>query len=176
MDHELLGQYPSRSSHICQYRHDSTGLRNRFRATWLLPAHLFAVLIVTFVITNRLDGQAFPVQASDKWDKLQLRQSDVNGLISIGLIVVRLFGSSCQLLAVWRCVYVLLEKSRLSLNQLGNILSYKILVIPRIRHQDGALFVLDTWLVMILLWPAQLIAPLASSSVSWVPDTIIASS
>ena len=176
MDHELLGQYQSRSGHICHHRHDGTGLVNRLRASWLLPAHLFAVLVVTFIITDRLDGQSFPVQASDKWNNYQLQQSDVNGLMSTGLIVVRIFGSSWQLLAVWRCVYILLEKSRLSLAQLSNILSYKILFVPQIRRQDGALFVLITWVIMLLLWPAQLIAPLATSSVSWIPDTIISSS
>ncbi len=175
MDHELLGQDHRRSGHICHYRNDRTGLLNCLRASWLLPAHFLAVLIVTFIITNQLDGRVFPVQASDEWNKYQLRQSDVNALISTGLIVVRIFGNSWQLLAVWRCVYVLLEKSRLSLTQLSNILSYKVLFVPHIRRQDGALFVLITWVVMLLLWPAQLVAPLATSSVSWVPDTVFSS-
>ena len=52
----------------------------------------------------------------------------------------------------------------------------EVMFVPHIRRQDGALFVLITWAVMLLLWPAQLVAPLATSSVSWVPDTIISSS
>jgi hypothetical protein len=56
------------------------------------------------------------------------------------------------------------------------MVSNKIPVKPSIGNKRGRSYSWLTLIIIGLAWPAQLVAPLASGSVSWIPDSIMAQS
>jgi hypothetical protein len=95
-----------------------------------------------------------------------LTQSDVTSLISVALVLIRLVTSAWFAVSAWRGVYILLEKRGMTLTQVSNMVMFHW---PGFSNGLGSRCTWLTAAMFILILPAQLIAPLASGSVSWVP-------
>jgi hypothetical protein len=169
------------TSHQCRRRADHSGFWNRLHAWWHLPAHVTAVMLFTSLMML-LDQKKFRVHDSRPWSQpgtwthYSLQQSDVTTMISAGLLATRLLCASWHLLSAWRCAYILLEKDGLSLHQLSSMVSNQVPVKPPIGNKRSSSYPWLTLIIIGLAWPAQLIAPLASGSVSWIPDSIMVQS
>jgi hypothetical protein len=121
-------------------------------------------------------NEPWPWSHSGTWTHYSLQQSDITTMISAGLLATRLLCASWHLLSAWRCAYILLERDGLSLHQLSNMISNQIPVKPPIGNKRGKSYYWLTLIIIALAWPAQLVAPLASGSVSWIPDSIMVQS
>ncbi|KAI4246379.1 MAG: hypothetical protein L6R40_002047 [Gallowayella cf. fulva] len=101
----------------------------------------------------------------------RLFQAQVTGLISLGLIIIRLIAGSLSALLAWRIAFILLEKRGVTLVELARLTNFRTPILP--GRGSGAPLVWSIWALatIILLWPHGFAAPLASSSVSWIPGT-----
>lgn len=150
---------------------------SRLVSEWYL-LFLYALFCVVFAfgVWKGLDGKSFAVSGrSLPLDKsFRLTQTDVSTIISAFLVAGRALGSAWQGLAAWRCIFILLEKTGLSLEDANVVGSWKLPPWSIIRSRSssrpnpGAAKLLAI-LSLLPAWPAQLASPLATGSVSWVP-------
>jgi hypothetical protein len=97
-------------------------------------------------------------------------QADINGLISAILVILRLLASCNAGLLTWRLIYILLEKSGLSLSELCRMANWKLPVMPRQISRNQFAWSCYAFVVILLLWPPSVAAPLANSSLTWIPS------
>lgn len=145
-------------------RKDYHGVWSRVTAWWLLPAHLLwsTFVAVAFLYLNE---KSFPPNRDHLFDR-RLYQSDVVTIMSSFLVISRLFVTNWVPLCAWRCVFVLFEKTGVSLLDIKNILSTNLLL-PWGKDGPSRERILCAF-ILLLTWPAQLSSPIASGSISWV--------
>jgi hypothetical protein len=125
-----------------------------------------------------LDGHAFwvaspPDLSADR--RAGLYQTEVTGLVSAALLFIRLFAQLGSTLLVWRLIFILLGKSGLSFVEICRMVDLKIPILPRLESANQFQWSFLTIVVVLCLWPPSLSAPLANSSLGWIPSTQLAS-
>ncbi|KAI4266437.1 MAG: hypothetical protein L6R38_008742 [Xanthoria sp. 2 TBL-2021] len=123
----------------------------------------------------RLDNRQFEIGEAPTifTTKYRLHQAQVTALISLGLVLVRLVASSSSVLLVWRIVFVLLEKRGITLGELARLTNFRVPILPGKQSRKSLLWSVWAATTIILLWPQGFAAPLASSSISWIPGTTV---
>jgi hypothetical protein len=159
------------SQHRCTRRADDCTLADRVWAWYLLPLHLISALAFTAIMVFVINNRNYPVcDNEDTWLhsllNCGLAQSDVTSLISAALVLIRLVTSAWFTTSAWRGTYILLEKRGMTLAQMSNMVMFHW---PGFSNGLGSGYTWLTAAMFLLIIPAQLIAPLASGSVSWVP-------
>lgn len=101
----------------------------------------------------------------------QLYQTQVAGLLSLGLIFIRLVAGSWSALLAWRIAFILLEKRGITLAELAHLTNFRVPILP--GRSSGASVLWSIWALasILLLWPHGFAAPLGASSISWIPGT-----
>ncbi|KAG8742815.1 hypothetical protein FRC10_000860 [Ceratobasidium sp. 414] len=116
-----------------------------------------------------LDGSIQLLDAA----RFQPLQSDVTTILSLSLAISRVFatvwcGSLC-----WRCAIVLMEKSGLTLGELGRMVSYGLPPFrfqPRLNHRHrGSAYTAATIATLLLVLPVQFASPVITGSITWTP-------
>ncbi|EYB21853.1 hypothetical protein SNK05_007627 [Fusarium graminearum] len=102
-----------------------------------------------------------------------LHQTQVTGLLSLALVVIRLIAGAGSTLLVWRIIFILLEHRGITFLELTRTLSLRIPILPAIKAEISLFWSLWATIALALMWPHGFAAPLASSSLSWNPDTIL---
>jgi hypothetical protein len=141
--------------------------RPRFVYTWLFPVlHLVSYVALAVCLILLLDGY-FAVAAESprslSGGGYRLRVSDVTTLISIALMIVKIFVSAWTSIILWNSVFVLLETQGLTLPQISRIMSYYLPPLP--QQRAGYL----VFLLLLFVLPQMFISPLLSGSVNWSP-------
>lgn len=173
--------------HECHRRKDHSYWGwNILQAWWLVPSHLAMVAIVTafcFYIDNKLfriysgspegdmNDVSSPYQSDisaedDMNDLASLYQSDIVTILTALLVITRMFAAAWQALCAWRCVYILLEKAGIRLEDIRWILSRGLLVPP--LRKCSWWHVLSA-LALLMAWPAMVASPILLGSISWYP-------
>ena len=159
------------SPNECVLCADDSGTCNIFKAWVFFFLHFVACILLFVVITNRVDGHTFKTGSPPSLVTSELYQIQVTGLISFALVIIRLLVCSCSALLAWRTVFILLDKEMITLTELAHLAHYQFPIIPR----GGSSFQLfwSCWAVAVgvLLWPPGFAAPVANSSVAWIPST-----
>jgi hypothetical protein len=158
--------------HRCIRRVDDSTLADHLWAWYLLPLHLISALAFTVIMVSVINNRNYPIcDNGDSWWcsllSCGLAQSDVTSLISTALVLIRLVTSAWFTLSAWRGTYILLEKRGMTLAQMSNMVMFHW---PGFSNSLGSAYTWLTAAMFLLILPAQLIAPLASGSVSWLPD------
>lgn len=150
---------------------NDSGKWNVFKAWRLLVIHFVACILFIVTIILRVHDHTFRTGSPPSLIAPDLYQIHVTGLISFALVIIRLLTCSCSALLVWRTIFILLDKELITLTQLAHLANYQLPIIPR----GGSRFQLfwSCWAVavVLLLWPPGFAAPLANSSVAWIPST-----
>lgn len=144
-------------------------LFNTMQAWWLVPSHLAMTAIVTTVL-YKINGKVFRYNSSfgdNANDLPTLYPSDIATIVSTLLVITRMFASAWQALCAWRCVFVLLEKAGIRLEDINWILSRGLLTPP--LHKCSSWHVLSS-LALLMAWPAQVASPIAQGSINWIPE------
>ncbi|KAF7536549.1 hypothetical protein G7054_g4426 [Neopestalotiopsis clavispora] len=147
---------------------------------WYLPlAYLVYTVLFTWVIVFWLNGKSFAVDGSPGIHE-GVTQSNVTTLVSVALVVARIISSTWQALAAWRCVFILLETSGLSLSEASHLISRRLPTFTLLsplssRGANHAWTRTIAILVLILAWPAQFTNPIANGSIYWIHGTITTS-
>ena len=166
----VVCDYPD-THHKCTRRADDESLGDRLWAWYLLPLHLTSAVIFTAVMVFVVNNRNYPVCENEEnwWHSLLscgLAQSDVTSLISAALVLIRLLTSAWFTISAWRGTYILLEKRGMTLWEMSSMVMFHW---PGFSNGIRSGYTWLTVAMFILILPAQLIAPLASGSVSWVP-------
>lgn len=167
----MMHQDPSDSVHYADKSRRTSRIFRSVRAWYFFPLHLILVIAFAVIALAYLDGQTFPSSSDAPFGativhifKGKLRQADVTTLISAALVLVRLTLNVCSSIAAQRSIFILLEKCGITLQEIERIFSF----------EQGPVglngFKLGTIVLLLLLIPAQLSAPLAQGAVSWVPE------
>ncbi|KAL0255107.1 hypothetical protein SLS55_009636 [Diplodia seriata] len=162
---------PSDSAHYADQARRATRIWRLTRAWYFFPLHAIIVIVFTVVALAVLDGKTFPTSSDAPFGTTithiftgQLRQADVTTLVSAALVLVRLTLNVCSSIAAQRSIFILLEKCGITLQEIERIFSF----------EQGPLgmngFKLGTVILLLLLIPAQLSAPLAQGALSWEPQ------
>ncbi|KAF8245488.1 hypothetical protein K440DRAFT_634182 [Wilcoxina mikolae CBS 423.85] len=151
-----------------------------FWSNYILVLHLLVVSGMSAITIIKLPGtEANGSGDIGKWYGINVQVGDISAAIAAGLVLVRMTATSWSSMVAWRCVYMLLEKDTLDLRQLNSMISWKL---PRPREfvgwikgtgkedstvQSDPTFRIGTAIILLLMWPATLGAPLLTSAVSW---------
>lgn len=93
-------------SNDCMRRNDDSGLLSWLKAWSLFFLHLVASLVLFVCITRWVDGFDFQTRSPTSIFQIETRlyQTQVNGLLSLALVLVRLLASHCTALVVRRMI------------------------------------------------------------------------
>ncbi|KAH7083551.1 hypothetical protein FB567DRAFT_87133 [Paraphoma chrysanthemicola] len=166
----LLGR-----NRACTIRRDDQGVWNSFRAWLWFPLHLSLCAAFLGVMFTCVDGRAFMISSTMSFsrDGTGLYQAEVTALVSATLVVIRLIADVCSALLAWRLIVALLEKAGVTLEELCRIVDSRMPIMPRwysVRQMFWSFFAI---IVIVLMWPSSVAAPLANSSIQWIPSTRI---
>ncbi|EQB54064.1 hypothetical protein CGLO_06153 [Colletotrichum gloeosporioides Cg-14] len=91
--------------------------------------------------------------------------------ISILILVSRFLAGIWQSTTIWRCIFLLLETKSMSLTGLQCICTYQILSPKTLAAFPRSTFAWAICIIILLALPAQLAAPIAAGSVTWIPSS-----
>ncbi|KAH0428198.1 hypothetical protein CcaCcLH18_09212 [Colletotrichum camelliae] len=98
-------------------------------------------------------------------------QSDMTTFISVLILISRFLAGLWQATTVWRCIFLLLETKSMSLTELQFISTYQILSPKTLAAFPRSTFAWATCIIILLALPAQLAAPIAAGSITWIPSS-----
>jgi hypothetical protein len=156
----------------CVLRHDTTGPWNLFKAYWLFVVHLLASVLFVTAMMEWIDAHNFrPGTPPSSFFELDgpLFQTQVNGLVSLALVLVRLLAACCTAPLIWTMILILLDNRGMTLLEISRLSNYQIPMLPRAKTAAQAIWLGWATLVILLLWPSNFAAPLANSSLAWNP-------
>ncbi|KAF5646382.1 multidrug resistance-associated abc transporter [Fusarium sp. NRRL 52700] len=158
--------------HVCVEACSQRPWLQFIREWYLIPLYLIYTTTVTFGVIYWLNGKSFEINGSPNSGN-RLTQSDVTTLFSAAMVVGRFICTTWQALAAWRCAFIILEKTGLSLATTSRLISWQVPTPSMFRvpsSQPGTRAVVA--LILLLAWPAQIASPLASGSLSWAPSAV----
>lgn len=168
--YEVLSEdHPGKSCHV---RADDAGIWNHTKTWYLSVLHLTtAVAVICGIIA--IDGHAFQIGFGSSLFVVEngLYQAQVTALISLALVVTRLIASSCSTLLAWRVLSLMLENAGMSLGEMTRLVDWRLPV--HSWNRKSWLWSLWATVTILLMWPQAFVAPLASSSVTWLPQNKI---
>lgn len=154
----------------CISRADDSGTWNTFKAWYPFLIHLVACVLLFAGMTHWINDQHFKTGSPPTLFKSSLYQTQITGLISLALVLIRMLAGSCSVLLVWRTIFILLEKRGITLTELTRLGNFHVPIIPRGGSRIELLWSCWAMVVIFLLWPPSFAAPLANSSVAWIPS------
>lgn len=159
-------------------RRDDSGPWNSLQAWYLFLLHPAASIVFVAYMIQWIDGHHFHTGSPSSifQTDFPLYQTQINGLVSLALVMIRLLASACTALLVWRMIFVLLEKQGMTLAELTRMNNHRIPILPRFKTRSQ--FLWSGWAILLafFLWPPNFAAPLANASLAWTPSTRISSS
>ncbi|XEU97438.1 hypothetical protein FSHL1_002724 [Fusarium sambucinum] len=173
-DYSVLSQTEQLQQRNCSSRADDSGLWNAIKAWYLFAVHI-VLCAATAAIVIHIDERVFKAGSDYSLFTFHspLHQSQVTGLLSLALVVIRLIAGACSTLLAWRIIFILLENRGVTLSELTRTLSFLIPILPAIKAEISLFWSLWATIALALMWPHGFAAPLASSSLSWIPDTLL---
>jgi hypothetical protein len=120
-----------------------------------------------------IDGHAFRIgnPAYSNLRESGLYQAEVTGFVSAALVVLRLVAGVGSTLIIWRLVFLLLDTTGITLVQLCRMVDKRLPITSGFDSAKHIFWSLFAFLVVILVWPSSIAAPLANSSLQWIPST-----
>jgi hypothetical protein len=153
--------------------------RNR---DWLISAtplllHLLASCsVVAFVLvyvdhgtfSYYSDARRYPIDQADGSQMLtpfHLLQADVTTILAALITVVRVLASMWCTAMAWRCIFILMQKTGVSLMEISRVLSWRLLFSLKSRGTIGALISV----MLLVSFPYQFSGPILTGSITWMP-------
>ena len=156
----------------CGSRQDSSGVWNILQACWLFIAHPIACVLFVVLMMQLVHGRNFQPgtpPGSIFNVSVPLFQTQVTGLVSLGLVLVRILSACCTAPLIWTMIVILLEKRGMTLSEISRVNDFRIPILPRFKTTAQYLWSIWATLVITLIWPSNFASPLANSSLAWNP-------
>ncbi|KAH7174118.1 uncharacterized protein B0J16DRAFT_387943 [Fusarium flagelliforme] len=170
-DYSVVSQTEQSQQRNCSSRADHLGLWNVIKAWYLFAVHV-VLYVVTAATVIHIDNHEFQIGSGFSIFTFHspLHQSQVTGLLSLALVVVRLVAGAGSTLLVWRIIFILLENRGVTLLEFTRTISFRLPILPAIEAERSLFWSLWATIALALMWPHGFAAPLASSSISWIPS------
>ena len=135
------------------------------RAITPLILHLLSVIALILIFKFYIDKRNFNLQFRDALSQFTPLQSDITTAISAGITIIRFFAAIWSAEMIWRCVFILMERDGLSLQQIDSIFFWRNYFHPHLKssHRTGIL----VSIVLLLCFPSQLSGPILTGSITW---------
>ncbi|KAL9045261.1 MAG: hypothetical protein Q9214_001671 [Letrouitia sp. 1 TL-2023] len=153
-------------------RVDDLGAWNILKGWYLFLVHLISSILLFVIMIQWVDGHKFKAGSPSLLLASDLYQTHVTGLISLALVIIKLLTSSGSALLVWRTIFILLDQGGITLKELVRLGNHGF-IIPRVSSRNQLLWACWVVAVTVLLWLPSFAAPLANSSVAWIPSSSI---
>jgi hypothetical protein len=95
-------------------------------ATLPLILHFASVLILIIVFRFYIAGHDFNLESRQALLKFTPLQSDITTAISSAITIYRFFAGMWTAAMLWRCVFILMEKGGISLEQIDSLLTWQM--------------------------------------------------
>jgi len=154
---------------ICHVRRDATGVWNFCKTWYIYLLHLTSSVLFTIALFTLVDGRNFSVGTASRRG-FELNQADVTGIVSTTLVVIRSIAGFGTTLLVWRLVTILLAKGQITLTEICRIVGSRNPWQSQLAKGRNLAWSVFTFIIVMLLWPPPLAAPLANSSLTWHPQ------
>lgn len=119
--------------HICRSRKSVNTAWRRFEPWYILPVHAICTVLFIAAMLGFVNGRPFQAGEHTFIDKLKhptIEQTDVTTMVSAMFTRLRWLTGNWIILVAWRSIFVLLEKSSLSLRDIDRMASRKCLPNP----------------------------------------------
>jgi hypothetical protein len=138
-------------------------IRYSIKFLWAPVLHFVCCILLVLCMVYFLQGYRAVLPPSPRMisGHLKLRVSDVTTIVSTALTLIKIIVSAWTGIIIWNCVFILLEKLGLSLDEIQRILTFSI---PPFQKSGSVLLV---GMLLILVIPQQLISPLLSGALDW---------
>lgn len=166
----VVQERSERTPDICTIRADDSGTWDTLKAWYLFLIHLVTCVLLLITVDQWVDNHNFNTGSPHSLFTSDLYQTQVTGLISLALVIIRLLAGSCTAHVVWRTIFVLLDKRGITLTELVRLDNYRVPIIPQGGSRAQLLWSCWAATLIVLLWPSGFAAPLANSSVAWIPS------
>jgi hypothetical protein len=133
-------------------------------ATMPLILHFLSTLTLIAVLIFYVNGNDFTLQSRSSLSNFTPRQSDITTAISSSIVICRLFAGVWASAMLWRCVFILMHKGGISLEQIHSLLTWHIHVAHREPSQGYGLLVT---IILLAALPSQLSGPILTGSITW---------
>lgn len=156
----------------CGARKDSSGSWTTIKAYWLFLAHPLVCVLFVVGMMQFVHGRNFrPGNPGGSIFTLSypLFQTQVNGLVSLGLVFARMLSTSCVASLIWTTIIVLLEKRGMTLSEISLLNDFQMPVLPRFKTAAQNRWLIWASLIIVFVWPSNFASPLANSSLAWNP-------
>lgn len=114
----------------CFPRADDSGIWNTFKAWYLFLIHLVACFLLFLTMTHWINDHTFKTGSPPTLLTSDLHQTQVNGLISLALVIISFMAGSCSALLAWRTIFILLDKGGITLTELARLGNHHLPIIP----------------------------------------------
>lgn len=151
--------------------HRRTG-ENRM-IVWLLLAaplalHFLVVIILTIAIKFYIGGHDFNLQFRRSFARFSPLQSDITTAVSSGVTISRIFAAMWSTSTAWRCVFILMEKGGIFLEQINRLLTWQFYYDGRPTSSRKASLLIS--IILFASFPSQLSGPILTGSITWTPS------
>lgn len=164
-----------REQPACHSRSDDAGFLNIIKA-WGFPAIHLVMSVAILIVLIQIDGSHFGIGADVSLAVgPRLYQSQLTGILSAALVILRVFVGSATVTLTWRVIFILLEKQGITLAEWIRLTTWRAPVTPNRSSITSLTWSLWAAAVVLLLWPPVFSAPLATSALAWIPSSTLMS-
>lgn len=116
----------------CTIRSDRSGWWNMFKTWWLFLLHLVLCCPLLFVLLYLVHDRTFHTGSPEAFftSRSGLCQRQVNAMLSLALVCIRLVEGSCSALLIWRIVFIMLSKGSMSLAEITRLSDWRFPISP----------------------------------------------
>jgi hypothetical protein len=167
------------SQSYCKSRRES---RTKAWALFVLPlaAHFLLVIAITIFMLVYVDGGQFNLNSRRPsitqvdgsvtlFDHYSPLQTDVTTTLSLALVLTRIAAAAWCGATTWRCAFLLMRKTGLSLHELNTMITFGVLAKFKSDNGEYGIAIIATILLLAVL-PSQLSAPILTGSTTWSPS------
>ena len=129
-------------------------------ATLPLILHFASVLILVTIFRFYIAGHDFNLESRHALSKFTPLQSDITTAT-----IYRLFAGMWSAAMLWRCVFILMEKGGISLEQIDSLLTWQMHICPRRKASHG--FGVLISIILLAAFLSQLSGPILTGSIAW---------
>ena len=134
--------------------------------------HLSTLIILITALKSYIDGNDFNLHSRTALTDLTPLQSDVTTAVSSCIALQRSFAAMWSGSMYLRCIFILMEKGGISLQQIDSLLFWKNHFNPRVKLSGRIALVVS--IILLLSFPNQLSGPILTGSITWFSSSVLA--
>jgi len=170
-EYALISKPPEPSDQL-HTRTEESGTKILSWAIAPLILHLLTLFILITALKSYIDGHDFNLHSRTALTDLTPLQSDITTAVSSCIALIRSFAAMWSGSMYLRCIFILMEKGGISLQQIDSLLCWKNHFYPRVKLSRRIALVVS--IILLLSFPNQLSGPILTGSITWFSSSVLA--